>query len=323
MKDKLLKLLQENSDNYLSGEAISEIFNVSRTAIWKQINSLRKEGYVIESITNRGYKLIKDSNNITASGILSKLNTEVLGRDIICLNEVDSTNNYAKIIAANGAKDGTLIVAEKQNAGRGRLGRGWSSASGKGIWMSLLLRPKIEPQKAQIITLAAAVAIVKALYPLLGDMAKVKWPNDVLVNGKKICGILTEMSCELENINYLVLGIGLNVNHREEDFPEELRITASSVIRAMKEKEEQDRVPIIADILKAFEELYLLILEGKTDKVIDNWRNFSATLGKEVKVKSVNNELCGIARDITNDGVLLLEDSKGVIHRVLSGEVFF
>jgi len=186
-----------------------------------------------------------------------------------------------------------------------------------------LLRPEIEPQRAQIITLAAAVAVVQGLKPVLGDRAKVKWPNDVLVDGKKICGILTEMSCEMENINYLVLGIGINVNHSLEDFPEDIQGIASSMRLIMNRKEELDRVPIIISILEAFEELYLLILEGKTDKVIGNWRNFSATLGKEVRVKSVNSELCGVARDITDDGVLLLEDSSGRIHRILSGEVLF
>lgn len=323
MKDKILKLLQENSENYLSGEVISEKFNVTRTAVWKQINSLRKEGYEIESVTNRGYRLVKDTNQITAAGILSQLNTKIIGKNVICLEEVDSTNNYAKSVAAKGAKDGTIIIAEQQNAGRGRLGRSWSSAKEKGIWMSLLLRPEIEPQRAQIITLAAAVAVVQALRPLLGDRVKVKWPNDVLVDGKKICGILTEMSCEMENINYLVLGIGVNVNHSMEDFPEDIHRTAASIKLALSQKEDVDRVPVITNILKAFEELYILILEGKTDKVIDNWRIFSATLGKKVRVKSLNSEICGMAKDITDDGVLLLEDSSGKIHRILSGEVLF
>lgn len=323
MKDKLLKLLQENHDNYLSGESMSESFNVSRTAIWKHINNLRKEGYVIESITNRGYKLIKDSTNITSAGISAKLSTKLLGKDIICLDEVGSTNDYAKSLAISGAKDGTLIIADQQNKGRGRMGRIWSSAKGKGIWMTLLLRPSIEPQKAQIITLAASVAVVQALQPLLGERVKVKWPNDVLVDGKKICGILTEMSCELENINYIVLGIGINVNQVVNDFPEEIRETATSINAILNNLEDIDRLSIIADILKAFEELYLLILEGKTDKVISNWRLFSCTLGRKIRVSSLNGDLCGIAEDITEDGVLILKDNSGKIHRIFSGEIFF
>lgn len=320
MKDKLLKLLQEN-DEYLSGEAISQEFNVSRTAVWKQINSLRKEGYEIESVTNRGYKLVHNSTGINSAGISAAIKTNSLGHKIICLNEVGSTNDYAKKIASEGAENGTLIIAEQQNSGRGRLGRNWSSSKGKGIWMSIILKPNIEPQKAQIITLASSIAVVKALRPLLSDRVKVKWPNDVLVDGKKICGILTEMNCELENINYLVVGMGINVNHVIVDFPEMLRDTATSINIELGGQQKIERTPIIADVLNAFEELYLLILEGKTDKVIYDWRCMSATLGKKVKFKYQNEELSGIAEDITDEGVLLVRDSSDKIHRIFYGEI--
>lgn len=321
MKDKLLKLLMENEDKYLSGELLSEEFNVSRTAVWKQINSLRKEGYEILSVTNRGYKLISGSSGINAAGISAALQTRLLGHKVICLDEVGSTNDYAKTIAANGVEDGTLVIAEKQNSGRGRLGRSWCSAEGKGIWMSIIVKPNIEPQKAQIITLAAAVAVVQALRPMLGDRVKVKWPNDVLVDGKKLCGILTEMNCELENINFLIAGIGINVNHSISDFPEELKNSATSISIELGEKQNIERIPIIADILNGFEELYLLILEGKTDKVIYNWRCMSATLGKMIKFKYMNEELSGIAEDITDEGVLLVRDSSDKIHKIFYGEI--
>ena len=226
MKTELLKILRE-SDGYVSGQQLCERFHVSRTAVWKVIQQLKEEGYEVEAVKNRGYRIMTTPDVITAEEISSRLHTNWMAENCIYLESVDSTNNYAKRIAEDGTPSGTLVVADEQTGGKGRRGRSWSTPKGSNIAMTLLLRPRFRPEHASRMTLLAAMAVTCGIRRVTGLDAGIKWPNDVVVNGHKVCGILTEMNTEVDYINYVVIGIGINVNQKE--FPEEIREIAGSL----------------------------------------------------------------------------------------------
>jgi len=229
-KDQLLLYLKERKGDWVSGEALSNKIAVSRSAVWKHICKLREEGYVIESSPKKGYLLRKAPDLLFPNEIREGLDTKVFGkRDIVYFTETDSTNTRAKDLAARGAPEGTLVISERQTKGRGRKGRSWFSPSQGGIYTSLILRPSISPSEAPKITLLSAVVVAETLRSLTGLSAIIKWPNDILINGKKIAGILTEMSTEMDAIDYIVVGLGLNVN--TPDFPDDIREKATSIFR--------------------------------------------------------------------------------------------
>ncbi|NSW89726.1 MAG: biotin--[acetyl-CoA-carboxylase] ligase [Firmicutes bacterium] len=257
--------------------------------------------------------------------IRHNLNTRILGREVYYLKSVDSTNNYAKQIASGGCQDGTVVVADMQTAGKGRLGKSWDSPDKKGIWMSIVLKPLIEPSKVQIITLAASVAVVSGIMHTVGVRGGIKWPNDIILEGKKVCGILTEMNSEQDKVNYVIVGIGVNVNQDVGDFQEGLRGKAISLksyreIAGMPDTQLKRR-DIIKGILVEMEKVYNLIKKGETREIINKWREFSIVLGKEIRVISGNNEYTGRVEDITDDGKLVIKAADGAIHKLVSGEV--
>jgi len=254
-KDKLLLFLKENQGHWVSGELISNNLSVSRAAIWKHIQKLKEEGYVIESASKKGYLLSKSSDPITADEIRQGLSSKVFGKkDIIYLNETDSTNTRARELAAQGTPEGTLVIAEKQTNGRGRRGRSWFSPPGGGIYFSLILRPIISPSETPRITLMTAVVLAETLISLMKLKLKIKWPNDILVNGKKLAGILTEISTEMDAVNYIIVGIGLNVNTQFEDLPKEIKKTATSIL--IETGKQFPRVKLIQHYLKLYEKYY-------------------------------------------------------------------
>ncbi len=326
MEGKVLLKLRENPDNFVSGEKLSEYLGVSRTAVWKYINNLKKEGYIIEASSKKGYRLVSGQDILNEYEIGYNLDTRIMGKRIYCLSSVDSTNNYAKKLAFEGAEEGTLVLADFQTSGKGRLGKSWASANKKGIWMTVILRPKIPPEEVHIITLAAAVAVVKALEGSTGISAGIKWPNDIILDNRKVCGILTEMTCEMEAVNYIVLGMGINVNQSYEDFPCEIRETAVSIKEYMIKKDmkfsrEFLRNEIIQKILFELEQIYIKISNGDFTDIIDEWKKYSVTLGKEVRAISKSNTFTGIAKDITKDGRLIVDCTDGVTREVFYGEV--
>jgi len=330
VKYTILKKLEEHFPHYVSGEAISEMLGVSRTAIWKHINELRKEGYIIESSSKKGYRLQVLPDVLNVHEIKKGLETRILGREIECFESISSTNTYAKEIAQKGCKDGTVVVANCQTQGRGRLGRQWNSEPGKGIWMSVVLKPEILPQDIQIITLAAAVAVVKAIKAATGIETGIKWPNDIILDGKKLCGILTEMICEMERINCLILGIGINVNHDMSDFPPDLSDKAISLKMYIDQKNNADksienmpvrRSEIIKNVLNELEILYREINNGNVTKIANEWKKYSVTIGSRVKVVIKEIEYTGTAIDITDDGKLVVRCDDGVTREILSGEI--
>lgn len=318
MKYKILKMLKENDKKFISGQYISDTLNVSRTAIWKYINQLKDEGYNIEAVTRKGYKLINTPDILSYGEIAEYLKTKYIGREIVYFDRIDSTNVKAKELAAEGIKEGTVVISEEQTMGRGRLGRKWVSPKGKGIWMSIILTPDINPIDASKVTQIGAAAVWKALKEV-GVDAYIKWPNDIVLNRKKVCGILTEMSGELNRINYLVIGIGINVNINSEEFPEEIRNIATSIKAEIGHT--VSRKFIVAEILNNFEEFYdELIKHGNIKTSIDICRKASILLGREIRIITNKGERNAKAIDITDEGELLIEEN-GEIEKLVSGEI--
>ncbi|HAA43138.1 MAG TPA: biotin--[acetyl-CoA-carboxylase] ligase [Ruminiclostridium sp.] len=327
MKNKVLKKLKSAEGKYVSGEQLSEYLGVSRTYIWKCIKELREEGYVIESSPKVGYKLTFIPDIINSKEIMTERESKILGKNVIYFPQIDSTNNYAKKIAQEGCEEGTVVIADLQTSGRGRLGRKWSSKNKKGILMSVVLKPEISIEELQIITLAASVAVVETVKELTGIGLGVKWPNDIILDGRKVCGILTEASMEMDKINFVVLGIGLNVWHEKEDFPDELEEKATSLSIYMKQKSQLNdiiirRSRLIIRILYKLEELYDKINKGDLGSITTLWKKYSVTLGREVLISVKGEQHSGIAIDITNEGKLVVECTDGSRKEVLSGEIY-
>lgn len=319
MRKRILELLRASGAVPVSGEEISRKLEVSRTAIWKHIQTLKNEGYEIESVPKKGYILIEAPDRLYPNEILSRLKTKWLGHEICYQDSVDSTNNVAKTIANSGCANGFMVVAEEQGAGKGRLSRGWISPYAKGIWFSVVLKPPFLPQEASKCTLLAAVAVVKSVNKLKGVNAAIKWPNDVLLNGKKLVGILTEMNAEFGHINYVVIGTGVNTNGTPDDYPPEVRDLAVSVADAVEEP--FSRVELLADILKNMEDLYEMALEEGFAPVLDEWRKCSCTIGQEVKVIAPDCTYFGKALDIDEEGLLIVQKDDGNIEKVVAGDV--
>lgn len=319
MRDKILGLLHAAGDGYISGEEIARRLGVTRTAVWKHITELREAGYEIVSHSRSGYRLQSAPDTLLPAEIQHGLETRVIGQKIIFHAEIDSTNNEAKRLAAAGEPEGTIVVAESQTGGKGRLARSFFSPPGKGIWFSVILRPPFLPQEAPKCTLMVAVAVARAMHAF-GLTAGIKWPNDIMYENKKLVGILTEMSATMEGINHIVIGTGINVNIAREDFPEELQDVATSL--AIMNGAPVPRVEFFRAVLRAFDDLYASVLAGGFTAVFDEWRRYSITLGQEVRVIGVRTgeEFYGTAVDIDADGALLVDTAEGQ-RRVLAGDV--
>ncbi len=319
MKEKILKLLKDSGNEFVSGEKISEALGVSRAAIWKYINIIKEDGYEIEAISRKGYRIISTPDIITYEEIKNYLHTEYIGKNIIYYDSIGSTNSKAKELAESGQEHGTVIISEEQTSGRGRLGRNWISPKYKGIWMSIILRPNIITENISQITLLGAAAVQKATMKM-GIKTSIKWPNDIVLNSKKVCGILTEMSGEVDHINYLVMGIGINVNLKEEDLPLDLKDIATSL--KLETGEYIDRKILLANVLNIFEELYKAFVEDSNIKeTIDICRENSILIGKEIQLVNRGKVTTAKAIDISDQGELVIENSKGQVEYVVSGEV--
>jgi len=313
----VLEMLLESGSDFASGEALSGKLGLSRTAVWKVVNALRDRGYAIEAVPSRGYRLIRVPDRLSALEILPLLETHDLGRTVHAFDSLGSTSEHAFRLAAEGAEHGELVVAEQQTAGRGRRGRSWASPAGKNLYASLVLRPELPPQRAPELTLLAAVALAEALR---GDgvVASIKWPNDLQVGGRKIAGILTELSAEADRVHFVVLGIGVNLNASPSDFPADVAETATSVQRVLGRR--VNRAAFLARLLRTLEQWLDLHEQQGFEPVRARWRALSSTLGEEVLVKAERRELRGRAEDIDVDGALLLRTEDG-LERVLAGDV--
>ena len=324
VKYSFLKILSQNDKKYVSGEVFGRELGISRTAVWKHVQELRGDGYKIEACTRQGYRLVGKCDIINPNELRTNLNTSILGKNIQFMKETESTNDLAESLARGGGAEGTVIIADRQIAGRGRMGRIWISPPGKGIWMSLILRPSLAPAQAQLITLAASLAVSRALYKVAHVCPGIKWPNDVILDGKKVCGILTEMNTEINRINYIILGIGINFGQRESDFEDEIREKAISLSmylqRNSKHFENIFRSDIIKAVIEELEELYTGLLDGDRASITEGWKKYSITLGRIISVVSGNIRYIGKAVDIAADGSLVIEREDGTTKTVASGE---
>ncbi len=317
MKTEILRYLKE-ADGYISGQELCERFQVSRTAVWKVVRQLEAEGYEIEAVRNRGYRLKTAGDILSQAEILSSIRGSWAGREILYLDEVDSTNTAAKKAAENGAVHGTLVVSERQTGGKGRRGRAWDSPRGTGIFMTLILRPNMAPVHASMLTLVAALAVADGIRECTGAESLIKWPNDIVMSGKKICGILTEMSADPDCINYVAVGIGINVNM--EEFPEEIRGVAASIFTETGKKTK--RSLLISAVMAAFERYYEVFMKTTDMSVhLEDYNGKLANCGRTVRVLDPAGEYSGTAIGIDREGELLVEMEDTTVRRVLSGEV--
>lgn len=303
MKTELLTILRE-TDGYVSGQSLCEKFGVSRTAVWKGINQLKEAGYEIEAVPNKGYRLVSVPDILSEYELKSIRKTEWVGQEICCLPVVDSTNTKAQQLAEDGYPDGTLVVAEQQDAGKGRRGRGWESPRGAGIFMTILLKPQIAPNNASMLTLVAALAVASAVTEQTGHPAGIKWPNDIVMNGKKICGILTEMSAQSDYINHVVTGIGINVHNAS--FPEEISHMATSLL--LETKRHYNRAALIEKVLEQFEHYYAVFMKTEgLGELVREYNGYLVNMHQSVRVLDPKEPFDGKAMGITPRGELIVD----------------
>ncbi len=317
MRQDILDYLIAHKGEFVSGQKISELFGISRTAVWKHIRVLKQRGYVIESYTKKGYCLKEAPELIRPEQILDELHTQIIGKKIMYYERVDSTNTIAKKLADQGAADGTVVVAEEQTGGRGRLDRSFMSPFAQGLWFSVIIRPNFPPMEVSKMTLVAAVAITKVLRKMGLIHCGIKWPNDILVHGKKMVGILTELNASVEKINYLVMGIGINTTLSKKSLSKELKKTVTSF--AMEDVPVQ-RNQLLAEILQQLEQYYIVAQEQGFAPILEEWKVLSCTLGQEVKVIASDKTFSGKAVDLDENGNLLV-DTGTAIEKVLAGDV--
>jgi BirA family biotin operon repressor/biotin-[acetyl-CoA-carboxylase] ligase len=316
-EELVLSFLAEAGDEFVSGEAISGKLGLTRAAVWKHVNALRSQGYRIDAVPARGYRLAEIPDRLTALELRPLLDTHDLGRELHCYEEIASTSDRAKELAEDGALHGTVVVAETQTAGRGRRGRTWASPPRKNVYLSVVLRPELAAGRAPELTLVASIAVCDALRQA-GVEAGIKWPNDVLASGRKIAGILTELAAEPDHVEWMVLGVGVNVNARAEDFPEDVRSEATSIL--LERGTPAPRALFAAACLTALELWIDRHAEEGFAPIRDAWRERSVTLGREVLVREAGREIAGTAVDIDDRGALLVRTASGM-ERVLAGDV--
>ena len=314
MKEIILHEL--NKKKFISGEKLAKSLNVSRTAVWKHIKALKQIGYEIETVKNKGYRLISSPDVPIESELKQNLKTKIIGSNIEYKKSVYSTNLIAKNLASNKIQEGTVVVAEKQTKGRGRKQRQWYSPEG-GLWFSIILYPNLPPEDGILVTMAASVSVAEAIQKSTGLSPVIKWPNDILIDGKKVCGILTEFDAEMDQVNYVVVGIGINVNN---ELSKDISKIAASLKELMGSK--VSRVNLLKTILTKFDEMYNEILSGNYRFVRDSWSTFANIIGKKIKVAGERGDIEGFVTDVDEHGCLIVETPDKKI-RVLSGDVTY
>ena len=316
-KDDILLALRSSRSGFVSGADLAASTGVSRTAVWKHIKKLEREGYLIEAIPSKGYRLTSSPDVMIVSDLKRGLKARTIGREIVHLTETASTNTLAMDLAHKGAADGTVVIAETQTGGKGRLGRAWTSPRGN-LYLSVILRPAVPVHKAPLITLMGAVAVAAAIRENLGIPAGIKWPNDILIDGKKIAGLLTEMSAEPDRIRHIVLGIGVNVNMDVRELAPDVRKTATTLAAVTGTR--VDRTALARTLLAGLEKWYQRFLKNEAD-VLDAWKELNVTLGNRVAVSGAGTMLEGLARGIDAEGRLIIRLDDGTLLPVTAGDV--
>ena len=317
---QILQALRTAASGAISGADLSTKLGISRAAIWARIEALRELGYEIEASPHQGYRLLSAPDALHADDLGWRLvGNQRIGRDIRVFEQTTSTNDVIEKMARDGAKEGAVVFAESQTQGRGRLGRQWLSPARKGLWFSVLLRPGMSPQSATQFTVASAVAVRRAVEQQTGLRAEIKWPNDILIKGRKVAGILTELSAELDRIKYVLVGIGVDVNLTQEDLPGELAAQATSL--RIELGRPVVRAELAAAILRCLDEEYARVLGGEFGSVADEWEKYCSTLGQRLVVILGDRRVAGRAEALGEDGALLLRTEHGHLERIVGGDV--
>jgi BirA family transcriptional regulator, biotin operon repressor / biotin---[acetyl-CoA-carboxylase] ligase len=319
MDEEILQLLREHPSAFLSGEEISRRLKVSRTAVWKRMERLRAMGYEIEASTRSGYRLVQSPDLLTPSEIKPLLKTKWMGKRIHHFQTIDSTNSKAYQLALSGAEEGEVVLSELQEKGKGRLGRQWFSPPSLNLYLSVILRPRIPPHQAPLITLMAAVATTDAIRKFSGLLPSIKWPNDILLRDRKVAGLLNEIHSEMDRVHFVILGIGVNLNMDEEKFSKEIRSIATSLKIEMGQT--VSRKDFLQSLLLELERWYSIFLEEGGAVVLKAWKDRADIRGREVKVTSFGETVVGTAIDVDSDGALILETGDGKQRRVMAGDV--
>ncbi|MFC1632461.1 biotin--[acetyl-CoA-carboxylase] ligase [Candidatus Omnitrophota bacterium] len=315
--EKLLKILRSHRANFVSGAQLCSKLDISKTTLSRHLHQLRQHGYDLQTQPHLGYRLLSVPDRLLAEELSWRLQTKIIGKKILAYNIVDSTNKVAFALAEQGAAYGTTVFAEGQSKGKGRLGRSWVSPKGTGIYFSVVLRPDISPGEASLVTLLAAVSSVEAIRKVTGLRALIRWPNDVLVNNKKVCGILTEMQAEDSRIKFLILGLGVNVNTASHKLP----VGAGSLKEESSSQRRLSRLKLAQELMRQLDQHYLAFKEKGAEEIIRQWKNLSAFSGKRVKVFYANKTVEGFAQDIDESGALIVRLDNGFRQHILAGDI--
>jgi BirA family biotin operon repressor/biotin-[acetyl-CoA-carboxylase] ligase len=318
--EKLLEILRTGDGSYISGEELCKHSGISRAAVWKRIEKLREEGYEIEALPHLGYRLTGLPDRLIPAEIKLGMETEVIGGEVISYNRVDSTNDVAYELAEKGLREGSVVLSDEQTRGKGRHGRAWASPPMGGIYMSCILRPRMAPSEIARITLLAAVAVARAVRSCTGLEASIKWPNDIMIGSRKICGILTEMKAEQDSVDFIVLGIGVNVNTPVKHLPK----TASSLkVEAERAGSEfrSSRIELARNIIETLDRYYDILKRDGFEPIIEEWKTLSSMLGSRIRVVLPNREFEAQAHTIDRDGALIVRLDSGIMERVSSGDI--
>ena len=318
---KVLSFFQTHDAEYLSGEDLSDVLKISRVAVWKHIKKIQTLGYKIESKQKLGYRLVSNTEKLLPWEITRNLKTKEIGKRIYYFEEIDSTQNFAEKIAANKKEDGTIIIAEKQTSGRGRLERKWTSPKG-GIWFSLIIHPKFDITSSTLVPIAGAVALSKAIKVILDLDTAVKWPNDITLRGKKVAGMLVDASFQANNIDYLILGIGINFDVNAKKLEKRLSKSPNFYgINSLRKKD--DKTPptsLLKEFLLQFEKILSQLNKGEKSKIVKEWTKRANGIGKKMSINTSNGKISGISQGIDNDGALKLKRGKETM-RIFVGDV--
>jgi BirA family biotin operon repressor/biotin-[acetyl-CoA-carboxylase] ligase len=308
---KVLSFFQTHDSEFLSGQDLSDVLKISRVAVWKHIKKIRALGYNIESKQKLGYRLVSDTEKLLPWEITRDLKTKIIGKRVYYFEEIDSTQNFAQQIAHDKKEDGTIIVAEKQTSGRGRLDRKWASPKG-GIWFSLIIHPKFDVSSSTLVPIAGAVALSRSIKSILGVETKVKWPNDITVNDKKVAGMLVDASFQANNIEYLVLGIGINFDVNAKKLEKRLSKSPNfyGINSLRKKNDDTSPIVLLREFLLQFEKVLLQLNKGEKSKITKEWTKRADRIGKKIAINTSNGKISGISHGIDNDGALKLKTAK-------------
>jgi BirA family biotin operon repressor/biotin-[acetyl-CoA-carboxylase] ligase len=317
---RILRALRGAGQGSMPGGDLAQQLGISRAALWRHVEELRALGYDIQASPHLGYRLVRAADVLHADDLLARLGpTKVVGRDIRVFHETTSTNDVVERLARDGVKEGVVVFAEAQTRGRGRMGRKWVSPGGKGLWFSVLLRPKLAGESRSLLTIASATALARAIRKYTELRPEIKWPNDVLIGGRKIAGILAELSAELHLVRHVVLGIGVNVNLDGSDFPLELRPHATAL--SLECGHQLDRGALAAGVLRELDYDYDRLIRGEFEALADEWEAQCTTLGREVTIRAGTRSWRGRAESLDATGALLLRTHHGHLERISGGDV--